>query len=220
MKRPARNNIWHDSPMRKAKCTSAAFYAKYRGQTPDQALETVTARHHADAVCAPPSSIDLSGLEAGLDQFTAFLQTHFPKARWSRKIRPTSMKNMVRTSSISSDRGYLAHVHPLELWMLHYRERHPSAHLKEIWAKSANERQDVYWWLFKTSHVGAQNNRIHTLLEQDAFKEIYKAWKRQGYPFDSLVPSYATTIGVSGDTPAALAELVGIDHARRRSLPI
>ena len=81
--------------------------------------------------------------------------------------------------------------------------------MKEIWANSAAERQDVYWWLFKTSHMGAQNNRIYTLLEQDAFKEIYKAWKREGYPFDSLVPSYATTIGVSGDTPAALAELVG-----------
>jgi membrane peptidoglycan carboxypeptidase len=31
-----------------------------------------------------------------------------------------------------------------------------------------------------------------------------------GYPFDSLVPSYATSIGVSGDTPQALAELAGI----------
>lgn len=36
------------------------------------------------------------------------------------------------------------------------------------------------------------------------------AWKREGYPFDSLVPSYATAIGVSGDTPAALADLMGI----------
>ena len=31
-----------------------------------------------------------------------------------------------------------------------------------------------------------------------------------GYPFDSLTPSYATCIGVSGDTPQALATLAGI----------
>jgi membrane peptidoglycan carboxypeptidase len=31
-----------------------------------------------------------------------------------------------------------------------------------------------------------------------------------GYPFDSLVPSYATALGASADRPAALAELMGI----------
>jgi hypothetical protein len=47
---------------------------------------------------------------------------------------------------------------------------------------------------------------------QAHWKELWasSARERQGYPFDSLVPSYANTIGVSGDTPAALAELVGI----------
>jgi len=43
-----------------------------------------------------------------------------------------------------------------------------------------------------------------------AFTEIHKHWKRLGYPFGALVPSYATAIGVSGDRPAALAELMGI----------
>jgi membrane peptidoglycan carboxypeptidase len=98
----------------------------------------------------------------------------------------------------------------LELWMLAYLQRHRGAHFKELWANSRQQRQEVYWWLFKTEHKNAQDNRIRTLLEQDAFREIWKSWKRQGYPSESLVPSYATTIGVSGDTPAALAELVGI----------
>jgi membrane peptidoglycan carboxypeptidase len=31
-----------------------------------------------------------------------------------------------------------------------------------------------------------------------------------GYPFDSVVPSYATTLGASADRPIALAELMGI----------
>jgi membrane peptidoglycan carboxypeptidase len=47
-------------------------------------------------------------------------------------------------------------------------------------------------------------------LEEDTFKAMWRAWSRLGYPFGRLVPSYATAIGVSGDTPAALTELMGI----------
>jgi len=35
-------------------------------------------------------------------------------------------------------------------------------------------------------------------------------WQRLGFPFDRLVPSYATAIGSSSDRPAALARLMGI----------
>ena len=55
-----------------------------------------------------------------------------------------------------------------------------------------------------------QGERILTLLEIDAIHQIHQAWGALGYPFDSLVPSYATAIGVSGDTPQALASLAGI----------
>ncbi len=149
--------------------------------------------------------------QAGLDQFTAFLKAHLPAAALAaKKDDPATLYEKYGPDKFNlSDRGYLAHVHPLELWLLNYREQHPAAKWSELAAMSVSVRQDVYWWLFKTEHKGAQDNRIWTLLEQDAFKEIYKAWKTQGYPFDSLVPSYATTIGVSGDTPAALADLMG-----------
>jgi membrane peptidoglycan carboxypeptidase len=39
---------------------------------------------------------------------------------------------------------------------------------------------------------------------------LHKRWRRLGYPFGSLVPSYATAIGSSADRPAALAELMGV----------
>jgi membrane peptidoglycan carboxypeptidase len=55
-----------------------------------------------------------------------------------------------------------------------------------------------------------QNVRITTLLEQDAFKDIWQDWQHQGYPFDHLVPSLGTAIGASGDRPDALADLMGI----------
>jgi hypothetical protein len=70
-----------------------------------------------------------------------------------------------------NDRGYLANVHPLELWLLYYRERHPEATLKEVLADSSSQRKEVYGWLFKTRYQHAQDKRIETLLEIDAFQE-------------------------------------------------
>ncbi len=48
------------------------------------------------------------------------------------------------------------------------------------------------------------------MLEREAFLPIHQAWQRLGYPFSTLVPSYATAIGSSADRPSALAELMGI----------
>ena len=42
------------------------------------------------------------------------------------------------------------------------------------------------------------------------FTRFTKRWRALGYRVDSWVPSYATAIGVSGDTPQALASLAGI----------
>jgi membrane peptidoglycan carboxypeptidase len=74
----------------------------------------------------------------------------------------------------------------------------------------AAARQESYAWLFKTGSKAKQDQRIRILLEEDAFARIHQAWRRLGYPFESLVPSYATAIGSSADRPEALAELVGI----------
>lgn len=186
------------------------FYEKYAGQTPDQAVETLV------------KSITLTPLRAaviyrsvkpnaGLDQFTAWMDKHFAKGVLIEKNDPAELYEKYGIDKFNlADRGYLAHVHPLELWMLNYWESHPHANLAELDAHSKQIRQDVYWWLFRSHYKHQQDIRIRTLTEQDAFKEIFKAWKQQGYPFNSLVPSYATCIGVSGDTPAALADLMGV----------
>ncbi|HEX5739026.1 MAG TPA: glycosyl transferase family 51, partial [Hydrogenophaga sp.] len=108
------------------------------------------------------------------------------------------------------DRGYVARVHPLELWLVAYRVHHPQATLGDAIAASAAERQAVYRWLFRTRAKDAQDARIYTMLEVEAFLEIHRRWTRLGYPFNHLVPSLATALGSSGDRPAALAELMGI----------
>lgn len=199
------------------------FYKKYEGETPDQSLETLV------------KSITLTPLraaviyrsirpQASFDEFNAFMDKHFAKGVLIDKDDPAELYDKYGTDKFDlADRGYLAHVHPLELWMLNYRQQHPQANFKELAAQSKQLRQDVYWWLFRSHYKHQQDIRIRTLTEQDAFREIYKAWKRQGYPFNSLVPSYATCIGVSGDTPAALADLMGIilnDGVRQPTIKI
>ncbi len=88
--------------------------------------------------------------------------------------------------------------------------RHPGAGITQVVRASSAERQAVYGWLFFTRHRNAQDNRIASLLEIEAFLDLHRSWERLGYPFASLTPSLATAIGSSGDRPAALAELMGI----------
>ena len=109
-----------------------------------------------------------------------------------------------------ADRAYLAHVHPLELWVASHLRENPNASLLALVESSRAARQDGYAWLFQPRMRGAQDTRIASLLEVDAFARIHRSWQRLGYPFEYLVPSYATAIGSSGDRPAALAELMGI----------
>jgi len=101
-------------------------------------------------------------------------------------------------------------VHPLELWLVRYLQSRPGAERKEIMEASTQARQEAYRWLLRPGRRRAQERRVAIMMEVEAFQRIHAAWKRLGYPFESLVPSYATAIGASADQPSALAELVGI----------
>ena len=109
-----------------------------------------------------------------------------------------------------ADRGYIAQVHPLELWVVKALRAEPKPDLNTLYDSGTQVRLEVYNWLFKTSRKNAQDIRIRSLLEVEAFDGLLRAWKRLGYPFETITPSYATAIGSSGDRPAALAELMGI----------
>lgn len=109
-----------------------------------------------------------------------------------------------------SDRGYITGINPMELWLVSYLQANPKASRHAILEVSQPIRIESYAWLFRPSLKHAQDTRIRIILEADAFAHIQKRWARLGYPFDHLVPSYATAIGSSADRPGALAELVGI----------
>ncbi|MEJ6655824.1 MAG: glycosyl transferase family 51, partial [Pseudomonas sp.] len=119
-----------------------------------------------------------------------------------------------------TDQGYIAQVHPLELWLLGYLQRNPQATLNEVLSASSVERQEVYAWLFRTRHASARNVRIRTMLEREAFDSLHQRWQRVGYPFPHLVPSLGTALGSSGDRPSALAELMGIILNEGRRLKV
>jgi membrane peptidoglycan carboxypeptidase len=106
--------------------------------------------------------------------------------------------------------GRQRRTHPLGVWLGRYFAEHPDATLQTVFEASAEARQDAYEWLFKTPNRAAQNRAIGIMLERETFGEIHASWRRLGYPFASLVPSYATAIGSSGDNPAALSTLMGI----------
>ncbi|BEP49996.1 transglycosylase domain-containing protein [Variovorax paradoxus] len=191
------------------------FYRKYQRQSAAgaEALLLRSLKPSAPRLASALFTIEPEASEERLDEL---LTQRLGKGAGS----PRALRALHTTYSGLSlaDRGYVARVHPLELWLVGYLRRHPGATLTEVLDASASERQEVYAWLFKTRHKSAQDKRLRELVELDAFAEIHRSWQRLGYPFESLTPSYASAIGASGDRPAALAELMGIiasDGVRR-----
>jgi membrane peptidoglycan carboxypeptidase len=184
------------------------FYLRYARLSPDEALEYL-------AASVPPLPRRLAVIfrsvrpEDSVAQMQSFLAAH------AREVVPaTAAREMYAQYAPDrfslNDRGYLAGVNPLELWLVAYLYHHPQVTRSQVIAVSADQRQQAYAWLLRTEKTHQQNVRIRELIEQDAFDHLLHDWKQQGYPFTRLVPSLATVIGSSGDRPDALATLMGI----------
>lgn len=147
--------------------------------------------------------------EAGLEEFRAFVRRHVAGPVPSDASIATLYDGSDPTGFSMPDRAYLSGVHPLELWLAAYLRRHPDARRMEVLEASAVGRE-LYRGLARPSSAASSDDRISPIAESDAFREIHRSWRRLGYPFESLVSSYATAIGSSADRPDQLAELVGI----------
>ncbi|MDH0732815.1 transglycosylase domain-containing protein [Pseudomonas sichuanensis] len=190
------------------------FWKKYQRKTSQQRLDTFL-----DSMRVTPQRLAAVHRylfpESGQETFNAFVRAHSKDDKIAMaKLTDSRLVEMYEAYGPGKydlpDQGYIAKVHPLDLWMLGYLLKNPGASLKDTLNASRFERQEVYSWLFKSRHQGARDSRIRTMVEIEAFLDIHQRWKRVGYPFDHLVPSLATAIGSSGDRPAALSELVGI----------
>lgn len=182
------------------------FYRRHAGRSVEQMLDAL-------AGSAPTlqrlAVIHRSVLpDAHYAAFDAFVERHRGASSEAQRRRAYEAHAPERYSL--ADRGYLARLHPLEFAVAAHLARDPQATLAEVVDATVAQRQQAYDWLLRGRVGGAQDQRIRTLLEVDAFEHVHESWRRVGYPFDRLVPSYATAIGSSGDRPAALAELMGI----------
>ena len=188
------------------------FWKKYRNKDTQARLETFL-----DGM--RPTPIRMAAVhrylfpQADQESFNTFVRSHLKGAKLQEKLTDERLERLYLSYGPGSydlpDQGFIAKVHPLDLWLIGYLLNNPDAKFSQIVKASQFERQEVYSWLFKSRHKGARDSRIRTMLEIEAFLDIHQRWQKVGYPFDHLVPSLATAIGSSGDRPAALAELIG-----------
>ncbi|EQM79811.1 glycosyl transferase family 51 [Stutzerimonas stutzeri MF28] len=185
------------------------FWKKYRGKSADERIEALL-----DGMRPTPRRLAAVHRylvpEADRATFDRFLTTRLTGSDLSEKDLDALYTRYSPGSYSLPDQGYIARVHPLDLWLLGYLIKHPDAGISEVIDASTAERQEVYGWLFRSRYKSARDSRIRIMLEVEAFTDIHRRWQRLGYPFDHLVPSLATALGSSGDRPAALAELMGI----------
>ncbi len=186
------------------------FYKELAGKRPDEMLN-ILAKHAGQNpqrlavlyIAARPGS--------SLADVYKFLDKQLPKDADINNEKINQLyADCVAGKYTLGDLGYIAHLHPLQLWLASYLNYHVTAERAEVVQASISARRQSYTWLFKTNSSHKQDMRIRILREQEAFQKILQDWHRQGYPFDKIIPSYASAIGSSGDRPDALAKLVGI----------
>jgi membrane peptidoglycan carboxypeptidase len=219
---PARKDDVLDDPRHPARKTYLAqfadqegssflnkFWADYKGMTPDQALEKLTRRVRPtpERLTVVFRSARPNAAEADL---TAFLERHVPAGAPPAAQVAALFDKYAPDNWSLNDRGYMAGVHPLELWLVAYLQDSPKPQRADMLKDSSKPRQESYRWLFSSRSKRAQDTRIGIVLEEEAFGRIHTEWQKLGYPFGSLLASYATSIGSSADRPGALAELMGI----------
>jgi membrane peptidoglycan carboxypeptidase len=199
------------------------FWKRYKDKSSAERLDTFLDGVH-------PSAVRLAAVHryllpnASQASFNAFIRAHYVGEKSGPVLNEKRLSELYGKYGPGAydlpDQGYIARVHPLDLWLVGFLMQHPQASFKDTVAASRDERQEVYGWLFKSRHKSARDSRIRTMMEVEAFLDIHQRWQRLGYPFDHLVPSLATAIGSSGDRPAALAELIGIIQNDGMRLPV
>jgi hypothetical protein len=182
------------------------FYGKYEDQGSGAVLDDLARGRSGAQLAWAYRSVTP---EAGLQEFSAFFRRHAAGPAPSDASIGTLYDGSDPTGFSIPDRGRLAGMHPLELWLAAYMGRHPDARRMEVLDASA-VGQETYRGLSSRARPASPDGRISPIAESDAFREIHRSWRRLGYPFASLVPSYATAIGSSADRPDHLAELAGI----------
>jgi membrane peptidoglycan carboxypeptidase len=186
----------------------AGFWRKYREMKPAERHDALLGSFKTRSPARLAAYYMALKPKATVEEMSAFIAARLPDAKLTPK-GAQSLHDQYRRLGFA-ERAGVAGVNPMEMWIVAWQDEHPEGNLGEALAASTELRQQAYGWLMRPSMRGGQDSRIRVMAEQDAFAEIQKSWARLGYPFDTLTASYATSLGASGDRPAALAELMGI----------
>lgn len=186
----------------------AQYFRQLRNIEPENIVDSLAAhtKPTVSRIASLYTNIDPAPTVEGLKAILAKYGLKDTSTRFAESV----YKKYTSTTFTLSDKAFLANIHPLKLWAASYMATNPNVTFTQLKASSKPFLEDSYKWLRKTSREGARNTRIRQMLEMEAFTFIHSDWKKLGYPFNELVPSYATALGSSADRPIALAELAGI----------
>jgi membrane peptidoglycan carboxypeptidase len=190
-----------------SKATIARAFREYHGLTLEESLERLLGPRSRS-----PRRLAMLYLAwhpaASPESLGAWLGRHADR---DSTLPPERLMRMYAGSWLSlEDYAYLLDKHPLEIWATGELVREPGLTREGLLEASTAARHEASEWLFRTRNRRAQDLRLRTRFERDAFARMTPYWRRLGFPFARLVPSYATAIGSSADRPTALAELMGI----------
>ena len=104
------------------------FYREHRGESADQLLGSlvVAMRPIPKRIAAAHRS---TRPDAPFDAFDRFLRARLPRGAVDEPMARLLYQQLSPERMSLSDRGYVARVHPLELWVIEYLSRHPDATL-------------------------------------------------------------------------------------------
>ncbi|MGH7787582.1 MAG: transglycosylase domain-containing protein [Candidatus Binatia bacterium] len=206
-KHPKRQEMLREIADQEGRQVLLHAYRRYSGLTPDAAIGRLlgtrakSPRHLAMLFYA----WHLGETPAQLGQWLQSLGVSATPAELAKLSRAVGGQHLTLL-----DYGYLLGRQPLEVLAVGELVREPGISWEAVLERSEAARLTTGEWLFSSRARAAQNLRLRIRTEQDAFTRMTPYWQNLGFPFDRLVPSYATAIGSSSDRPAALAELMGI----------
>jgi membrane peptidoglycan carboxypeptidase len=158
--------------------------------------------------------------EAGLEEFGEFLRRHSVEPVPSDARIAELYDESDPTGFSISDRGYLAGLHPLELWLAAYLGRHPDASQQEVLVASGLVRLEVYGGLNPPPRPVAPDQQILSIPEAEAFHDVLRTWRRveelhfaSGTPYETLLrasPPGGERVLSSEIAAAVRAAMIGV----------
>ncbi|MPZ77236.1 MAG: glycosyl transferase family 51 [Deltaproteobacteria bacterium] len=217
---PERRRMLNQIAEEESRSALRRSYQTYRSQTPEQITKQLLGtKGNADGRLA----ILFFAWQIGADHqaLAAWLKQNHIEAKAEAVAKLFRAYRNPRLTLV--DYAYLLSLHPLDLWCAGEFRVNSKLSWEELFAKSHKARLLGSAWLLNPGNRRAQDLRLRIRQEKDAFTRMTPYWQRLGFPFKTMVPSYATALGNSSDRPVALADLIGVlvnDGVRKRSVSL